>query len=175
MMTSRIRKHSLRGGHSMGARRREGFATARFCCAVLIVSLSTFAFTQSGKTVSAVSDDVLYAELTKAPRKAMARHNPLSTDPDAVAAGGKLYGMHCAECHGETGTGGHGSKKGPSLRAEEVQQASPGTLFWILTNGVVRRGMPVWSKLPELQRWQLVSFIKSLNAPDSGSAPTPHP
>jgi len=41
-----------------------------------------------------------------------------------------------------------GGRKAPNLRAEEVQQATPGTLFWILTNGVVRRGMPVWSKLP---------------------------
>lgn len=38
---------------------------------------------------------------------------------------------------------------------------------WILTNGVVRRGMPVWSKLPEPQRWQLVSFLKSLRNPSS--------
>ena len=38
------------------------------------------------------------------------------------------------------------------------QQATPGTLFWILTNGVVRRGMPVWSKLPEPQRWQIVTY-----------------
>jgi mono/diheme cytochrome c family protein len=52
----------------------------------------------------------------------------------------------------------------PSLRADPVRQATPGTLFWILTNGVVRRGMPVWSKLPEPQRWQLVSYVKSLNA-----------
>jgi len=55
-----------------------------------------------------------------------------------------------------------GGKKGPSLRADEVQDATPGALFWLLTNGVVRRGMPVWSKLPEPQRWQLVSYLKSL-------------
>ena len=50
----------------------------------------------------------------------------------------------------------------PSLLTDPVQQATPGTLFWILTNGVVRRGMPVWSKLPEPQRWQIVSYLKSL-------------
>jgi hypothetical protein len=27
---------------------------------------------------------------------------------------------------------------------------------------VVRKGMPVWSKLPEPQRWQLVTYIQSL-------------
>jgi len=43
-----------------------------------------------------------------------------------------------------------------------VQQATPGTLFWLLTNGVVRRGMPVWSKLPEPERWQIVAFLQSL-------------
>jgi hypothetical protein len=48
------------------------------------------------------------------------------------------------------------------LRAKEVQEATPGTLFWILSNGVVRKKMPVWSKLPEPERWQLVSYIKSL-------------
>jgi mono/diheme cytochrome c family protein len=67
--------------------------------------------------------------------------------------------LHCAECHGEMAEGG---KKAPSLLADEVQQAAPGALFWLLTNGVVRHGMPVWSKLPEPQRWQLVSYIKSL-------------
>ena len=102
----------------------------------------------------------LYDELAKAPEKARTRQNPLAADPDAVAAGKKLFERHCGECHGETAEGG---KKGPSLRAAEVQQATPGTLFWLLTNGVVRRGMPVWSKLPEPQRWQIVSYLKSLS------------
>lgn len=101
----------------------------------------------------------VYAELAKVPAKAAGRHNPLEADPEAVAAGGKLFEQHCAECHGVNADGG---KKGPSLLAEEVQQATPGTLFWLLTNGVVRKGMPVWSRLPEPQRWQLVSYIKSL-------------
>jgi len=114
-------------------------------------------------------DKSVYAELAKAPRKAAARHNPLEHDPDAVAAGGKLFAEHCAECHGEMAEGG---RKAPSLRADEVQRATPGALFWLLTNGVVRRGMPVWSKLPEPQRWQLVSFIKSL-APASQPKPNP--
>lgn len=108
------------------------------------------------------SENIPYAELAKAPSRAAARRNPLQSDRQAVAAGAKLFGQHCAECHGHAGEGGTGSKKGPSLRADEVQQATPGTLFWLLTNGVVRRGMPVWSKLPEPERWQLVSFIKSL-------------
>jgi len=129
---------------------------------------SIYSLGQTAVSAAGRSDRVPYAELTKAPAKATARQNPLENDRAAAMAGAKLYGQHCAECHGQAGEGGHGAKKGPGLRASEVQQAAPGTLFWVLTNGVVRRGMPVWSKLPEPQRWQLVSFIKSLGAPAQG-------
>jgi mono/diheme cytochrome c family protein len=101
------------------------------------------------------------SELDKAPLKARAKRNPLVNDPDAAAAGRKLFGMHCAECHGESA---EGTRRAPNLRDSEVQDAPPGAIFWVLTNGIVRHGMPVWSKLPEPQRWQLVSYIKSLGA-----------
>jgi cytochrome c len=133
---------------------------------VVALSLSTFAFSiyaaQSGDSEATEHDHLHhhhFAEFAKVPNKARTRHNPLEADPEAVAAGKKLFQQHCAECHGTTAEGG---KKAPNLRGEEVQQATPGTLFWILTNGVVRRGMPVWSKLPEPERWQIVTFIKSL-------------
>jgi mono/diheme cytochrome c family protein len=114
------------------------------------------------------ADSDPYAELTKVPAKDSARINPLEHDPDAVAAGGKLYRLHCAECHGANGEGGtKGKKKGPALKASQIEQATPGTLFWLLTNGSVRKGMPVWSKLPEPQRWQIVTFVKSLNGASS--------
>jgi len=112
----------------------------------------------SAKTETPEQESV-YAELSKAPEKYRNRVNPLANDPDAAAAGRVLFEEHCEDCHGQQATGG---KKAPSLRAKEVQEATPGTIFWILTNGVVRKKMPVWSKLPEPQRWQLVSYIKSL-------------
>lgn len=120
----------------------------------------------SAKSDKSAKSESVYAALTKAPKKAVGRPNPLAGDPDAVAAGAKLFDEHCAECHGDMAQGG---KKAPSLRVDEVQQATPGALFWLLTNGVVRRGMPVWSKLPEPQRWQLVSYVKALSPPDPGS------
>jgi len=111
-----------------------------------------------GKTETTEQESV-YAELTKAPEKYRSRANPLANDPDAAAAGRVLFEEHCEDCHGQQAAGG---RKAPSLRAREVQEAMPGAIFWILTNGVVRKKMPVWSKLPEPQRWQLVSYIKSL-------------
>lgn len=112
----------------------------------------------------------VYTELAKAPQKAQNRANPLENDPEAVAAGRLLFEDHCVECHGERA---QGSRKGPSLRAPEVQNATPGTLFWLLTNGVVRKGMPVWSRLPEPQRWALVRYLKSLGIEEPAAADPP--
>jgi len=111
-----------------------------------------------------------YAELAKAPEKARSRRNPLAGDDAALAGGKKLFEQHCAECHGAAG---EGSAKAPSLVAPVVLEAAPGALFWLLTNGVVRRGMPVWSKLPEAQRWQLVLFLPTLKVSQPESAPKP--
>jgi mono/diheme cytochrome c family protein len=117
-------------------------------------------------------DALVYAELAQAPQKARAKHNPLEKDPEAVAAGRNLFEQHCTECHGDLAEGG---RKGPSLMVEQVQAAEPGAIFWILTNGVVWRGMPVWSKLPEPQRWQLVTYIKSLGVAEVAPAAAPSP
>jgi cytochrome c oxidase cbb3-type subunit 2 len=133
-------------------------AAALLGAAGLVIGM---AMAQSGDTTPAKVDKAAYAELSKVPAKSAVRQNPLESDSEAVAAGAKLFRRHCAECHGADAGGG----KGPSLRAEEVQQATPGTLFWLITNGVVRKGMPVWSRLPEPERWQLVRYVKSLPSP----------
>jgi len=95
--------------------------------------------------------------LARVPEKDRAKRNLLATDPEAASAGRKLFEQHCAECHGGTA---EGARRGPSLRSADMRHATPGEVFWIVTNGVVRRGMPAWSKLPEPQRWQIVSFLQ---------------
>jgi cytochrome c oxidase cbb3-type subunit 2 len=125
-----------------------------FAASVLVIRPSA-----QGKTDHAALDRFDYAELAKAPAKARGRKNPQEGNPESELVGKKLFAQHCAECHGAAAEGG---KKAPSLRVDEVQQATPGALFWLLTNGVVRRGMPVWSKLPEPQRWAIVTYIKTL-------------
>ncbi len=143
-------------------------AASTFAAAFALFLCVTVALTQSQNVPVPTTHNPVYDELQKVPQKARLRPNPLENDPDAPAAGKKLFQNHCAECHGDEAIGG---KKGPSLRAEEVQQSSPGALFWILSNGVVRRGMPVWSKLPEPQRWQIVTYLKSLGTAPKESAP----
>lgn len=97
-----------------------------------------------------------------APAWSSALRSPYDGDREATGAGRKLYAMQCAKCHGERG---EGSGNVPSLRSDEVRQASPGALFWFLTNGDLRRGMPAWSRLSEPRRWQLVTFLRRLEGP----------
>ncbi|HEX7895050.1 MAG TPA: cytochrome c, partial [Terriglobales bacterium] len=64
-------------------------------------------------------------------------------------------------CHGADGTGMQ-TKRSADLQLTIVQQQTDGTLFWKITNGNARKGMPSFSKLPEQQRWQLVLFLRTL-------------
>jgi len=106
----------------------------------------------------------------RAPAAATARQNPLSGKPDAAAGGRKLFLRNCAECHGHDGTGIE-KKHSADLRLPVVQAQSDGALFWKITNGNTGRGMPSWSKLPELQRWQIVLYVRTLTtAPQSPGA-----
>lgn len=148
--------------------RRAGFVVSLLLMAASLLS-SAFGQESTARKEKSGSESV-YAEIGRAPEKARAKRNPLEKDPDAAAAGRILFEQRCAECHGDNAAGG---KKGPSLRAPEIQNAEAGAIFWILTNGIVRKGMPVWSKLPEPQRWQLVSFIKSLGPVPAKTAAPP--
>ena len=98
--------------------------------------------------------------LKRVPETARMRANPMASDPNAVAAGAKLFQQNCANCHGKQG---EGAAKHPDLHTERLRQATPGELEWLLKNGSMKNGMPSWSRLPEPQRWQLVTFLKSLN------------
>jgi len=102
----------------------------------------------------------LSAVFREAPVESSSWPNPYAGRNDAVRAGAKLFRVHCAECHGENGQGRTGA---PALRTSVIQETPPGVLFWFLRNGNLRQGMPSWSGLPDQQRWQIVSFLKTLH------------
>ena len=97
--------------------------------------------------------------MTKVPEKNRQRQNPFDSVSNAVAAGAKLFRQNCASCHGDEGTG---RDKHPNLHSDRIRNATPGELEWLLNNGSLRNGMPSWSRLPEPQRWQIVSFLKEM-------------
>ncbi len=97
--------------------------------------------------------------LHQAPPAATQQSNPYDGQQDAQRAGAKLYQRECAACHGADA---RGVGKALPLASPEVRATSPGALFWVLRNGSIWRGMPSFSHLPEEQRWQIVTYLKSL-------------
>jgi mono/diheme cytochrome c family protein len=82
-----------------------------------------------------------------------------------AANGKKLAETNCISCHGASGKG-----DGPAAAAlnpkpadwtsARVQGESEGALFWKISNG--RGPMPPWKHLSEKDRWDLVTYVKSL-------------
>jgi mono/diheme cytochrome c family protein len=97
------------------------------------------------------------------PGAAAAKANPLAGSPELAAGGRKLFQRHCAQCHGAEG---QGLKNAADLQLPVVQQQSDGALWWKITSGNSRRGMPAFSGLPEMQRWQLVLLLRTLASPN---------
>ena len=96
-----------------------------------------------------------------APASAAQMKNPYAGDAQAAAGGKKLYAQNCAQCHGNNL---QGMGPAPTLLSSKVKHATPGELFWFVTNGNLNNGMPGWSQLPKPQRWQVVTFLESKNS-----------
>jgi mono/diheme cytochrome c family protein len=109
----------------------------------------------------------VFQVIAKAPAKARDRKNPYEGQPDAIAAGEKLFRQHCAECHGDDALG---RGRAANLRLPGVQNATPGELAWFLRNGNLVHGMPPWAGIPEQRRWQIITYLKSLGVASGTSA-----
>ena len=102
------------------------------------------------------------ANFHNAPASSHQSKNPYAGQPAAAAAGSRLYATNCGSCHGIKG---RGTANIPPLSEGPTQSASDGEVFWFITTGSVNDGMPAWASLPERQRWQIVTYLKSLKGP----------
>ena len=128
--------------------------------AALILACSAIAFCQEPKTVDPD---------WKVPEKAARQQNPLRDKSHLAAGGRKIFERNCVQCHGDEN---HQRKNNaPDVAAPEVQQESDGALFWRISSGNARKGMPSFSSLPEAQRWQLVLYIRSMSAGKAAAKP----
>jgi glucose/arabinose dehydrogenase len=108
-----------------------------------------------------------------APASARATKNPYEGDATAAEAGKRQYGLYCLSCHGKTGKG---TGNVPPLVDSKVAAATPGEVFWFITQGDKDNGMPSWAQLTVKQRWQIVTYVKSMGAAPAlkeASAPPP--
>jgi mono/diheme cytochrome c family protein len=97
------------------------------------------------------------------------RPNSLAADPQSAAAGAKLFSQSCARCHGNDAAGHRGK---PSLRGPDVISSSDGEIFWILKNGDLPHNMPAFPQMPDAERWQIVTYLRSL-PPLTTNSPKP--
>jgi len=101
-----------------------------------------------------------HSHFDQVPPRDHARANPCAGDPQAAAAGALVYRDHCFQCHKANAEGD--GRKHPSLRSPQVRAATDGDLEWFLRQGDLRHGMPSWSSLPEAQRWQVITWLRSI-------------
>lgn len=95
----------------------------------------------------------------KAPAADVAKKNPFANDASAAKKGRDLFEAQCSMCHGMDG---RGIANAANFHNATVQRESDGTLFWKITKGNQNKGMPPFKHLTEQERWQLVSFIRTL-------------
>ena len=91
----------------------------------------------------------------------------------SLASGAAVYGAHCAVCHGRAGGGdGPAAPRLPrppaDLRAPHTGQHTAGDLFWWVSHGIERAGMPGFADaLTEEQRWDVINYVRLLGAMES--------
>src|SRR5215467_58585 len=126
-------------------------ATALLGAVIALGSLASLTFSQAGNAA---------ADKWQAPPEAAATPNPEAKNPAATVAGRKSFMRLCANCHGEDGSG-EGSRAA-DLRSPDIQSQTDGALFWKITNGNTTNGMPSFAALPETDRWDIVTFLRTL-------------
>ena len=98
--------------------------------------------------------------LGRVPSGDQAQKIPVRKRAGAIRTGQQTFRNHCAQCHGGSG---ECSNRAPALVSFRVQhRATDGDLHWLLVNGNRERGMPSWSKLGDLQIWQVISYVRTL-------------
>jgi glucose/arabinose dehydrogenase len=108
-----------------------------------------------------------------APASAQATKNPYEGQESAALAGKRLYARNCLSCHGKLGKG---TGNVPSLVNGKLDSVTSGEVFWFITRGDKQNGMPSWVQLPARQRWEIVTYVKSMRAaPTAQEAAAPAP
>ncbi len=120
---------------------------------------------ESSATVSAIAVGPIPGAL----QPTSYRTDPLATDAVALQDGRRLFDWYnCSGCHGGHAGGG----MGPSLRDRVwIYGDRDDQIYDSIAQGRAN-GMPSWgSKIPEVQIWELVSYIKSLRTPQEPDPP----
>jgi thiosulfate dehydrogenase len=96
--------------------------------------------------------------------------NPVALTDANLIEGVKLYGQHCALCHGTADGDASASPvakglypKPPQLATDGVEDDPEGYSYWRIKHGVRLTGMPSWAgTLTDQQIWSIALFLKHM-------------
>jgi len=104
--------------------------------------------------------------------------NPFAWDDEtARQAGSQVYRQSCLGCHGIDGGNTAAADFSHADYPAELE-AAPDHAFWVVTKGNLAQGMPPFgSGLSETQRWQVLTYIRTLGEQSGAGevSPTPEP
>ena len=104
-----------------------------------------------------------------APASAQAMKNPYQGYLPAAAA--SSYHLRCASCHGDNG---QGTGNIPALASGQAQSARDGELFWYITKGDMKNGMPSWETLRRAAEMADRQLYPSPRQFETGFSPPAH-
>ncbi len=94
------------------------------------------------------------------------RQPALPASEDNLVAGARIYGEHCAVCHGMSGQPKTATAKGmfppppQLLHGKGVTDDPPGETYWKAANGIRLTGMPAYrGSLTDSQLWQVSQML----------------
>jgi len=96
--------------------------------------------------------------------------NPTPVSAPSLANGRKYYQINCAVCHGNTGVGDGAAVRygmiGMPLMSDLMKNRPDGYIYGMIRNG--RGLMPSYNRIEEMDRWDVVNYIRALQGTVSG-------
>ncbi len=141
-------------------------------CAILLVAAGVV-FAQQAK------DKPAEAAPGPIPADAAAKKNPVKPTTEGLAEARKLYGYHCAMCHGKDGDGKGDLGVDMKLELKDwrdpstISKYTDGELFYIITNGRGKMVGGEGDRTKEEARWNLVNLVHSFAAKPGQNASKP--
>jgi thiosulfate dehydrogenase len=104
-------------------------------------------------------------------REAPKGPNPVTITDAHLIEGVKLYGQHCAICHGAAAGDASASPiakgeypKPPQFGTDGVEDDADSVSYWKIKHGIRLTGMPSWNaSLSDKQIWSLALFLKHMD------------
>jgi len=120
-----------------------------------------------GAAVAQQKENPQEAPPANVPADDAAKKNPVKVTPEGLAEAKKLFGYHCAMCHGENGDGKGDLAESMKLELndwrnpETISKYTDGALFYIVTNGRGKMVGGEGDRAKEALRWNLVNLVRS--------------